>query len=103
VRFGIAHVVLGVLSSFTFVGRGLCALHELVDGIAESDAVGAFGSRIGRDDVEFGVSEDACDVGGLLDVGRGEPFPGDCGVGGAQVFLRRALPASPEKNWRRNR
>jgi hypothetical protein len=38
------------------------------------------------DEVEFGVSEDACDVGGLGDVWRCEPFPGDRSVGGAQVF-----------------
>jgi hypothetical protein len=38
------------------------------------------------DEVEFGVSEDACEVGGLRDVRWGEPFPGDPGVGGAQVF-----------------
>jgi hypothetical protein len=38
------------------------------------------------DEVEFGVSEDACVVGGLRDVWRCEPFPGDRGVSGAQVF-----------------
>ena len=69
----------------------------MVDGVAESGTVGALevafmSERIevdvglDGDEVEFGVSEDACEVGGLRDVWRCEPFPGDRSVGGAQVF-----------------
>jgi hypothetical protein len=65
--------------SFAFVGFGLCELCELVDGVAESGAVGALevafmSERIEVDvgldgnEVEFGVSEDAREVGGLGDV-----------------------------------
>ena len=69
----------------------------MVDSVAESGAVGALevafmSERIEVDvgldgnEVEFGVSEDAREVGGLCDVRRSEPFPGDRSVGGAQVF-----------------
>jgi hypothetical protein len=83
--------------SFTFVGFGLSELSDLVDGVAESGSVAALevafmSERIEVDvgldgnEVEFGVSEDAREVGGLCDVWRCEPFPGDRSVCGAQVF-----------------
>ena len=69
----------------------------MVDSVAESGSVAALevafmSERIevdvglDGDEVEFGVSEDACEVGGLCDVRRREPFPSDRSVGGAQVF-----------------